>query len=411
MEEFEDDDSDDIVHNGPKYRKMTSNDKQTLFYAIRSTMVKGRPKHGIYCKLAKELGFKPLMIWRQWLDMRNKLASHLNNQDEEDHIGMINSNEHILFGTGQSSCRKDKFIHDRDEIKEATLAIPQHERPTMRHLSERLGLPLTTLFYLLKGRVRKREAGIGETIFRQRTIKLKLTLTEVKKIHRFMFAADKIKLVPNGVRGRVPSFDGQYNKVHIDEKWFFLSKDEKKYILVDGEEPPEQTVEHKKYMDKVMFLCAIARPRWDPTKRCMWDGKIGMWPIGDFGKAQRTSVNRPASARVWHNANVDFSRFRMMIIDDVIQPSLQALWLAGEWNDPNFTIIVQQDGSGSHPKSWCDPVIQSTLRELEDNGNFRPGKISFESQPPNSPDTNICDLGLFTLHCCAVGLLHDLSKE
>jgi hypothetical protein len=139
--------------------------------------------------------------------MRNRLARLLNNQDEEDHIGIISASEHILFGTGRSSCRKDKFIlYDRDEIKEATLAIPQHEKPSMRHLSERLGLPLTTLFYLLKERVCKREAGIGEMIFRRRTIKLKPTLTEVKKVHRFMFAADKIKAVPNGVRGHVPTF-------------------------------------------------------------------------------------------------------------------------------------------------------------------------------------------------------------
>jgi hypothetical protein len=190
--------------------------------------------------------------------MRNKLAHLLNNQDEEDHIGIISASEHILFGTGQSSRRKDKFIHDRDEIKAATLAIPQHKRPTMRHLSEQLGLPLTTLFYLLKGRVRKRDPGIGETIFQRRTIKLKPTLTEVKMVHRFMFAADKIKVVPNGgVRGCVPTFDGQYNKVHIDEKWFFLSRDGKKYILVDGEEPPKRTVEHKKYMDKVMFFFVL----------------------------------------------------------------------------------------------------------------------------------------------------------
>jgi hypothetical protein len=257
METSNDEDNGDIADNGPKYRQMTSTDKQTVFYAIRSNMVEGRPKHGIYLKLAKELGFKPLTIQRQWADMRNKLAKLLNNQGEEDHIGIISAGEHFLFGTGQSSRRKDKFIYDRHEIKEATLAIPQHERPTMRHLSERLDVPLTTLYYLLKGRVRKKEAAAGATIFQRRTIKLTPTLTDVKKIHRFMFAPNKIKAVPNGVRGRGPTFDGQYNNVHIDEKWFFLSKDGKKYILVDGEEPPERTVEHKKYMDKVMFLCAI----------------------------------------------------------------------------------------------------------------------------------------------------------
>jgi hypothetical protein len=52
-------------------------------------------------------------------------------------------------------------------------------------------------------------------------------LTDVKKIHRFMFAADKVKAVQNGVRGHAPTFDGQYNKVHIDENWFFLSRMER----------------------------------------------------------------------------------------------------------------------------------------------------------------------------------------
>jgi hypothetical protein len=97
---------------------------------------------------------------------------------------------------------------------------------------------------------------------------------------------------------------------------------------------------------------------------------------------------------------MDHARFHMMIIDDLI-PAIQAsLWpAAGEWNDrsPNFKIIVQQAGWSwcSSPDSWKDPVICSTLAELEQNGNFTLGKISFEAQPPNSPDTNICDLGLF----------------
>jgi hypothetical protein len=148
---------------------MTSTDKRTLFCAITSTMVEGHPKHGIYLKLARELGFKPLTIRRQWVDMRNKLAKLLNNQDEEDHIGIISAGEHFLFGTGQSSRRKDKFIYDRHEIKEATLAIPQHERPTMRHLPELLNIPLTTHYYLLKGRVCKKEAAAGGIIFQRRT--------------------------------------------------------------------------------------------------------------------------------------------------------------------------------------------------------------------------------------------------
>ena len=211
-----------------------------------------------------------------------------------------------------------------------------------------------------------------------------------------MFAMNQVQRPTANTRraGDDVLFDGQYNKVHIDEKWFNLSKDGKKYILVLGEAAPKQHVQHKKFISKVMFLCAVAHPRWDTTKKAWWDGKLGMWPIGYYDVAQRSSVNRPRGTKVWKNATMDHERFRMMIIDDLI-PAIQALWPAGEWGDPNFTITVQQDGAGAHPSSWKDHVIQSTLRELEANGNFTPGKIQFEKQPPNSPDTNICDLGLF----------------
>jgi hypothetical protein len=106
-----------------------------------------------------------------------------------------------------------------------------------------------------------------------------------------------------------------------------------------------------------------------------------------------TDLQAPEFGRM--PTGMDHAMFCMMIIDDLI-PAIQALWPAGEWNDPNFKIIVQQDGAGAHPDSWKDPpVICSTMAELEQNGNFTPGKISFEAQPPNSPDTNICDFGLF----------------
>ena len=39
-----------------------------------------------------------------------------------------------------------------------------------------------------------------------------------------------------------------------------------------------------------MFLCAQARPRWDNNANQMWDGKIGIWPIGEYVPAARTSV-------------------------------------------------------------------------------------------------------------------------
>jgi hypothetical protein len=355
-------------------------------------MVDGRPKRGVFTKLASQLGHSRITIWRQWRQMKKKLAILLNNQPEEDHIGIIAASSHILFSTKICERRKGKYKYDREEMKQATLSVEQDKRPTLRHLSAHLKVPLKTLYYILKGRKPPKYEN-GERIFLRHSSRLKPTLTDENKLTRFMFAVSQVRAEQTGLRN-LRKIDGQYNKVHIDEKWFWLSKDGKKYILVEGEEPPKRHVQHKKYMTKVMFLCAIARPRWDVTKRAFWNGKLGMWPIGYYDKAQRSSVNRPAGTRIWKNANMDHDRFRMMIIDDLI-PAIQALWPVGEFCDPNFKIIIQQDSAGAHPSSWTDPVIQSTIKELENNGNFTPGKITFQAQPPNSPDTNICDLGLF----------------
>jgi hypothetical protein len=78
------------------------------------------------------------------------------------------------------------------------------------------------------------------------------------------------------------------DKIHVDdEKWFWISKVDKKYLLVDGEEElPYRHVRHKNYMEKVMFFSAQARPQWDPTTHSMWDGKLG----SESGSLQKEAV-------------------------------------------------------------------------------------------------------------------------
>jgi hypothetical protein len=48
---------------------------------------------------------------------------------------------------------------------------------------------------------------------------------------------------------------------------------------VPGEAPPKRRTRHKSHILKVMFLAAIARPRYDGAGNCVFDGKIGMWPF------------------------------------------------------------------------------------------------------------------------------------
>ena len=79
---------------------------------------------------------------------------------------------------------------------------------------------------------------------------------------------------------------------------------------------------------------------------------------------------------------------------DLVVPAIIEKWPIGEWTDPRYKIVIQQDGAGGHC-SATDPFLLHTLRGLEEEELVLPGKISWDTQPSNSPDLNICDLGLF----------------
>ena len=44
---------------------------------------------------------------------------------------------------------------------------------------------------------------------------------------------------------------------------------------------------------------AIAKPQYDHKAKTWWDGKLGMWPVGEFTPALRNSKNRKKGTMVW----------------------------------------------------------------------------------------------------------------
>jgi hypothetical protein len=86
-------------------------------------------------------------------------------------------------------------------------------------------------------------------------------------------------------------------------------------------------------------------------------------------------------------------KYREMLIDDVV-PAIMEKWPIGEWSNPAYKIKIQQDGAGAHCSAE-DNTLMAAIHELEENGIMAPGKISFFTQPAQSPDLNILDLGLF----------------
>jgi hypothetical protein len=381
MSSDEDTDHEDAVEREALYRTTTFADRYAIFMTCKATMVNGRVEKGIQKKLAGLLGLSRGTVSRQWTAMNNKLAPLLITQDGENLPSIIQANMQVVFGDGKSSRKKNKFKYDRDDLAETIKAVPVKARRSVKKLGMQVGIPKTTIHYYLHPRNKD-----DVPLLKRHISKLHPTLTEKNKVERYLFALDQVN--PATAHLVRPKFKDQMDRVHIDEKWFHMCQDGEGYLLVDGEEPPVRYTKHKSYIGKVMFLCAQARPRWDHHTKTQWDGKIGIWPIGKYTLAQRSSVNRPAGTTEWLSENIDHELYRDLLIDYVL-PEIMNKWPVGQWNNPAFKIRIQQDGAGGHT-NHDDPYLTQAIEDLG-----LTDKVSIYTQPPTSPDLNICDLGLF----------------
>ena len=76
----------------------------------------------------------------------------------------------------------------------------------------------------------------------------------------------------------------------------------------------------KKFITKVMFLAAVARPRHNPATNSAFDGKIGCWAIVEKVPAQRYSRNRAAGILVTKCVEVNKERCKSKLMNDVRHP-------------------------------------------------------------------------------------------
>jgi hypothetical protein len=85
-----------------------------------------------------------------------------------------------------------------------------------------------------------------------------------------------------------------HDTIHIDEKWFYMTKANERYYLMSGEEEPHRTCKSKSHIAKIIVLCVVARPIHNfDTGECIFDGKIGVYPFIERVGAIRKSHNRP----------------------------------------------------------------------------------------------------------------------
>ena len=114
---------------------------------------------------------------------------------------------------------------------------------------------------------------------------LKPVLTEENKVAQLEMALDSWD--PQDPT----KFLDMMDHIHMDEKWFFLSQQKERYLLLPEEKNPKRCMKSKSHITKVMFLCAIANPHFNPSANSWWDGKPRIWPIGDWEPAKRASKN------------------------------------------------------------------------------------------------------------------------
>eukprot|EP00270_Netrium_digitus_P006077 TRINITY_DN18283_c0_g1_i1.p1 TRINITY_DN18283_c0_g1~~TRINITY_DN18283_c0_g1_i1.p1 ORF type:complete len:191 (+),score=1.22 TRINITY_DN18283_c0_g1_i1:591-1163(+) len=136
---------------------------------------------------------------------------------------------------------------------------------------------------------------VQEKIIKRTTNAMKPLLTEANKKARLHYAISMVD--PTTLDSGAP-FLGNFDRVHIDEKWFYMSEESGRFYLVPREEKPYRTGKSKHFITKVLFLVAVAQPRFDPARNQWWSGKIDIFPLTFQEPVKRNSKNRPRGMMV-----------------------------------------------------------------------------------------------------------------
>ncbi|GMF18448.1 unnamed protein product [Phytophthora fragariaefolia] len=311
---------------------------------MRST--NGRLKHGDIAAVAETEGVQPSTVSRTWTRAKT----------EEAHTGRFASPSR----RHRSGCRPADHTATLERLRGVV------ERSTVRSAAAACGMAPATLFPQLRlGRLRVH------------TSVTKPLLTEANRVQRMQFALSHIQR-------DTMLFDDMLDAVHVDEKLFYITQPTRRFLLLQGEVAPVRRLRSRRYITRVMFLAAIARPRYDPTTNQFFDVKLGIWPFVEHVPVQRSSRHRPAGTFVTKDVSVTKKTYRDMLISNLL-PVLRELWPAAVAGNH---VVVQQDNAPAHI-----PEADAAFAEAARASGC---KVVLRNQPPNSPYMNVNDLGLFS---------------
>lgn len=209
-------------------RNLTNQERLNIVAKLLTRSNNGNLRRGDVVAVALEYGCDRSTIHRIWKTRKLSITN-------ENLMGTVDSK--IKSNSGRKG-------YNIDELLQRLKQLPLNKRTTERHISRHLGISRTVFRRLLSSEKIRRHGS-----------RLRPALLEKNRMER-------IKFVLSWLNEAKTHFQSMYNVVHVDEKWFNQDKDKKTFYLAHDEPDPHRETRHKSHIPKIMFLAAVARPRY-----------------------------------------------------------------------------------------------------------------------------------------------------
>ncbi|XP_074378409.1 uncharacterized protein LOC141719949 [Apium graveolens] len=302
---------DTLIQPPAKVRRLSNLERNQIVHILSINYNNQKLKKGIINKIASDYGVSRVTISKLWQKVLQSTKK-----------GEVPNVQTNYKGGSQG------ILLDLEKVR----SIHLHLRTNVRTLACQLGASKSKVHRLIqKGKIKSHSNA------------LKPFLTPSNMEARVNFV---LKHIESSTLHIKPTYIDMFSIVHIDEKWFYMTRTSQKCYLLPDEQEPHRRCKSKRFITKIMFMSAVARPRYDADGNCTFDGKIAIkakWPL---------DCNRP--------------------------------------------IVIQQDNARPH---ICNTDLD--FIEVAKSDGFN---ITLANQSANSPDLNINDLGFFRI---IQGLQHE----
>ena len=74
-------------------------------------------------------------------------------------------------------------------------------------------------------------------------------------------------------------FSDMSNIVHVNEKLLYLTRIQQTYYLTPGDPEPHREIQSKRFVHKIIFMCAVTKPIYSSEGELIFDAKKGICPF------------------------------------------------------------------------------------------------------------------------------------